>query len=180
MLEDGQVLPSHTSIAVLVGRGCGRRWAHGGREGRSASRQQLSGVMKKVCLSTQSLPTASPPPLIHSGVPLRRSAWPSSKQISSWLTSSSICSTPQHSQSDTPPPVSMKLKHYIMKHDSANYLYVTSLQNQGLVLALLLRAQVCLYGFCDQAQHLHGIVRVNYGTYTDAVRDPRVRHLQRG
>eukprot|EP01048_Picozoa_sp_COSAG05_P032089 COSAG05_NODE_12093_length_483_cov_1.851562_1_plen_120_part_01 len=33
-------------------------------------------------------------------------------------------------------------------HDSANYLYVTSLQNQGLVLALLLRAQVCLYGFC--------------------------------
>ena len=23
------------------------------------------------------------------------------------------------------------------------------LQNQGLVLALLLRAQVCLYGFCD-------------------------------
>ena len=64
MLEDGQVLPSHTSIAVLVGRGCGRRWAHGGREGRSASRQQLSGVMKKVCLSTQSLHTASPLPSV--------------------------------------------------------------------------------------------------------------------
>ena len=32
------------------------------------------------------------------------------------------------------------------KHD---YLYVTPLQNQGLVRALLLRAQVCLYGFCD-------------------------------
>ena len=30
-----------------------------------------------------------------------------------------------------------------------NYLYVTPLQNQGLVLALLLWAQVCLYGFCD-------------------------------
>jgi hypothetical protein len=44
----------------------------------------------------------------------------------------------------------MKLKHYIMKHDSTNYLYVTPLQNQGLVLALLLRAQVCLYGFCDK------------------------------
>ena len=43
----------------------------------------------------------------------------------------------------------MKLKHYIMKHDGTNYLYVTPLQNQGLVLALLLRAQVCLYGFCD-------------------------------
>ena len=39
-----------------------------------------------------------------------------------------------------------------MKHDSTNYLYVTPLQNQGLVLALLLRAQVCLYGFGD----LHG------------------------
>ena len=64
MLEDGQVLPSHTSIAVLVGHGCGRRWAHGGREGRSASRQQLSGVMKKVCLSTQSLHAASPSPSI--------------------------------------------------------------------------------------------------------------------
>ena len=45
--------------------------------------------------------------------------------------------------------VRMKLKHYIMKHDSTNYLYITPLQNQGLVLALLLRAQVCLYGFCD-------------------------------
>ena len=45
--------------------------------------------------------------------------------------------------------IRMKLKHYIMKHDSTNYLYVTPLQNQGLVLALLLRAQVCLYGFCD-------------------------------
>eukprot|EP01048_Picozoa_sp_COSAG05_P009822 COSAG05_NODE_829_length_7100_cov_62.147408_5_plen_53_part_00 len=48
----------------------------------------------------------------------------------------------------------MKLKHYIMQHDSANYLYVTSLQNQGLVLALLLRAQVCLYGFCDHRIHI--------------------------
>ena len=45
--------------------------------------------------------------------------------------------------------VRMKLKHYIMKHDGTNYLYITPLQNQGLVLALLLRAQVCLYGFCD-------------------------------
>ena len=41
MLEDGQVLPSHTSTAVLVGRGCGRCWAHGWCEGRSASRQEL-------------------------------------------------------------------------------------------------------------------------------------------
>ena len=44
----------------------------------------------------------------------------------------------------------MKLKHFIMKHDGTNYWYITPLQNQGLVLALLLRAQVCLYGFCDQ------------------------------
>ena len=48
----------------------------------------------------------------------------------------------------------MKLKHYIMRHDSANYLYVKPLQNQGLVLALLLRAQVCLYGFCDRTNLL--------------------------
>ena len=33
MLEADEVLPSHASVAVLVGRGCGRRWAHGGREG---------------------------------------------------------------------------------------------------------------------------------------------------
>ena len=32
-------LPSRTSPAVLVGRDCGRGWADGGREGRSASRQ---------------------------------------------------------------------------------------------------------------------------------------------
>ena len=55
----------------------------------------------------------------------------------------------------------MKLKHYIMKHDGTNYLYITPLQNQGLVLALLLRAQVCLYGFCDayferSADRAHG------------------------
>ena len=46
--------------------------------------------------------------------------------------------------------IRMKLKHYIMRHDSTNYLYVKPLQNQGLVLAPLLRAQVCLYGFCDE------------------------------
>ena len=83
MLDDGQVLPSHTSIAVLVGRGCGRRWAHGGCEGRSAARRELSGVMKKVCLSTQSVPTASSLPLMQPEAPARRSAWPSSQQISS-------------------------------------------------------------------------------------------------
>ena len=32
MLEEDQVLPSHASVAVLVGPGLGRRWAHGGRE----------------------------------------------------------------------------------------------------------------------------------------------------
>ena len=59
----------------------------------------------------------------------------------------------------------MKLKHYIMKHDGTNYLYIKPLQNQGLVLALLLRAQVCLYGFRDLAKGfvllpgLRGLVR---------------------
>ena len=32
MLEEDDVLPSHASAAVLVGRGLWRRWAHGGRE----------------------------------------------------------------------------------------------------------------------------------------------------
>ena len=54
----------------------------------------------------------------------------------------------------------MKLKHYIMKHDGTNYLYVTPLQNQGLVLALLLRAQVCLYGFCDTDKALPGSAHI--------------------
>ena len=32
VLEEDQVLPSYTSVAVLVDHGLGRRWAHGGRE----------------------------------------------------------------------------------------------------------------------------------------------------
>ena len=32
MVEEDDVLPSHASVAVLVGPGLGRRWAHGGRE----------------------------------------------------------------------------------------------------------------------------------------------------
>ena len=39
VLVAGDFLPSRTSPAVLVGRDCGRGWADGGREGRSASRQ---------------------------------------------------------------------------------------------------------------------------------------------
>ena len=73
VLVEGDSLPSRTSPAVLVGRGCGRGWSDGGREGRSASRQELTGVMKKVCLSTQSLRTASPAS-INSASPSLRSA----------------------------------------------------------------------------------------------------------
>ena len=32
VLEEDEVLPTHASVAVLVGRGFGRRWAHGGQE----------------------------------------------------------------------------------------------------------------------------------------------------
>ena len=82
VLEEDDSLPSCTSPAVLVGRGCGRGWGDGGREGRSATRQELTGVMKKVCLSTQSVPTTSPASLPPSVAPVRRSARPSGQQFS--------------------------------------------------------------------------------------------------
>ena len=57
--------------------------------------------------------------------------------------------------------ICMKLKRYIMKHD---YLYVTPLQNQGLVRALLLRAQVCLYGFCEILRR--SVAQISKSSYT--------------
>ena len=77
MLEEDDVLPSHASAAVLVGRGLWRRWAHGGRESDLPLRQTMSGVMKKMCLSTQAKPTASPTCIIPSVAPLCRSTRPS-------------------------------------------------------------------------------------------------------
>ena len=44
------VLPSHASVAVLVGRGCGRRWAHGGRSSRGKQLKDESVIeMESVC-----------------------------------------------------------------------------------------------------------------------------------
>ena len=59
MTDQDDFLPSHASVAVLVGRGWRRRWAHGGSEG-DDSGEDAECVMKRMCLSTQSVLSASP------------------------------------------------------------------------------------------------------------------------
>ena len=82
VLEQDDFLPSHASLPVLVGRGWRRRWAHGGSEGDDCG-EDAERVMKRMCLSTQSILSASPAFIVVAfSAHLRRSARPSGQQFS--------------------------------------------------------------------------------------------------
>ena len=57
-LTQDDFLPSHASVVVLVGRGWERRWARGGSEG-DDSGEDAECVMRRMCLSTQTILSAS-------------------------------------------------------------------------------------------------------------------------